>query len=98
MALMGALDPDAMKTTLDDAFDGEGFFKAVPKGVILQIVEEVLGEAEARRVKDAKKPDLVRFAVASVLPTGWLPAEIRHPGYDGPGSAQPDEAPLAAAA
>ncbi len=35
--------------------------------MILQIVEEVLGEAEARRVKDHKKSDLVRFAVASVL-------------------------------
>ena len=98
LALMGALDPDAMKTALDDAFDGEGFFKCPPKGVILQIVEEVLGEAEARRVKDHKKSDLVRFAVASVLPTGWLPAEIRHPGYDGPGSARPAEQTLAAAA
>lgn len=86
-ALMGALDTDAMATALEDAFDGEGFFKAVPKGVILSIVEEVLGGAEARRVKDFKKGELVAFAVASVLPTGWLPAEIRHPGYVGPAGA-----------
>ena len=98
LALMGALDPMAMRAALEDAFDGEGFFKAVPKGVILRIVEEVLGEAEARRVKDHKKSDLVQFAVASVLPTGWLPTEIRHPGYDGPGSARPAEQPLATAA
>ena len=86
MALMGAIDPDALTTALQDAFDGEAFFKAVPKDAILGIVGEVLGEAEARRVKDKKKAELVEFAVASVIPTGWLPAEIRHPGYAGPGA------------
>ena len=86
MALMGAIDPAALTTALDDAFDGEGFFKAVPRAMILGIVGEVLGEAEARRVKDLKKAELAAFATASILPTGWLPAEIRHPGYSGPGA------------
>ncbi|WP_375463006.1 ParB/RepB/Spo0J family partition protein [uncultured Methylobacterium sp.] len=91
-AMMGAIDTAAMTAALGEAFDGEAFFKAIPKGVILSIVGEVLGEAEARRVKDLKKGELVAFAVASVLPTGWLPREIRHPGYAGPGAveAQPE--------
>lgn len=86
MALMGAIDADAMTSALEDAFDGEAFFKAIPKGAILDIVGEVLGEDVARRVKNNKKGDLVALAVGSVLPTGWLPAEIRHPGYAGPGA------------
>ena len=98
MALMGAIDPAALTTALDDAFDGEGFFKAIPKAMILGIVGEVLGEAEARRVKDFKKGELAAFAVGSVLPTGWLPAEIRHPGYAGPGAVGVEPAPQALAA
>ncbi|ACB27157.1 ParB/RepB/Spo0J family partition protein [Methylobacterium radiotolerans] len=86
MALMGAIDVDAMASALEDAFDGEAFFKAIPKGAILDIVGEVLGEDVARQVKNNKKGDLVEIAVANVLPTGWLPAEIRHPGYAGPGA------------
>lgn len=87
MALMGAIDRDAMASALASAFDGEAFFKAIPKAAILDIVGEVLGEDVARRVKDKKKGELVEVAVASVLPTGWLPAQIRHPGYAGPGAA-----------
>ncbi|MGW9821958.1 ParB family transcriptional regulator, chromosome partitioning protein [Methylorubrum extorquens] len=86
MALMGAIDQTALTKALGAAFDGEAYFKAIPKAAILQIVGEVLGEDIARRVKDKKKGELVEVAVASVLPTGWLPVEIRHPGYAGPGA------------
>lgn len=98
MALMAAIDPAALTTALDDAFDGEAFFKAIPKAMILGIVAEVLGEVEARRVKDLKKGELAAFAVNSILPTGWLPAEIRHPGYAGPGAVGIEPAPQALAA
>jgi ParB family chromosome partitioning protein len=97
MALMGAIDPAAMTTAMASAFDGEAFFKAIPKTSILQIVGEVLGEDIARRLKDKKKGELVEVAVASVLSTGWLPAEIRHPGYAGPGAVI-ESAEVAAAA
>ncbi|WP_187274741.1 MULTISPECIES: ParB N-terminal domain-containing protein [unclassified Methylobacterium] len=97
-ALMGLPDPSAMQDALLAKFDGEAFFKSAPKAVTLQIVGEVLGEAEARRVKDKKKKELVEFAVSSILPTGWLPAELRHPGYAGPGAVGIEPAPQALAA
>jgi ParB family chromosome partitioning protein len=97
MVLMGAIDQTALTKALGAAFDGEAFFKAIPKAAILQVIAEVLGEDIARRVKDKKKGELVEVAVASVLPTGWLPAEIRHPGYAGPGAvAVPAEVAAAA--
>lgn len=95
-ALMGLPDPAVLQAELLTRFDGEGFFRSAPKAVTVAIVTEVLGEAEGRRAAGMKKGNLVGLAVASVLPTGWLPVELRHPGYDGPGSAQPVE--LAAAA
>ncbi|WP_264048849.1 ParB/RepB/Spo0J family partition protein [Methylobacterium flocculans] len=97
-ALMGLPDPMAMQDALIFKFDGEAFFKSAPKAITLQIVAEILGDAEARRVKDKKKKELVEFAVASVLPLGWLPAELRHPGYAGPGAAGVEPAPQALAA
>ncbi|MEE8626776.1 MULTISPECIES: ParB/RepB/Spo0J family partition protein [Methylobacterium] len=97
-ALMGLPDPSVLQAELRERFDGEAFFKSAPKAVAVAIVGEVLGEAEGRRAAGMKKGDLVAYAVASVLPTGWLPVELRHPGYDGPGSARPAEQPLAAAA
>lgn len=87
LALMGLPDPAAMEAELRARFDGEAFFKSAPKGVTVGIVTEILGEAEGRRAAAMKKGDLVAYAVASVLPTGWLPAELRHPGYAGPGAA-----------
>lgn len=85
-ALMGLADPAAMETALRERFDGEAFFKSAPKGVTLSIIREVFGEDAPHRVTGSKKKDLVAYAVASVLPTGWLPRELRHPGYAGPGS------------
>ncbi|AWI88373.1 MULTISPECIES: ParB/RepB/Spo0J family partition protein [Methylobacteriaceae] len=97
-ALMGLPDPSVLQAELRERFDGEAFFKSAPKAVAVAIVGEVLGEAEGRRAAGMKKGDLVAYAVASVLPMGWLPVELRHPGYDGPGSARPAEQSLAAAA
>lgn len=96
-ALMGLPDPATLEVELRARFDGEGFFKSAPKGATVGIVAEVLGEAEGRRAAGMKKSDLVALAVGSVLPTGWLPAEIRHPGYAGPGaSVAPTEVQTAA--
>ncbi|KQP91670.1 ParB/RepB/Spo0J family partition protein [Methylobacterium sp. Leaf117] len=97
-ALMGLPDPVAMQDALIFKFDGEAFFKSAPKAITLQIVAEILGDAAARRVKDKKKKELVEFAVASVLPLGWLPAELRHPGYTGPGAVGVEPSPQALAA
>ncbi|WP_167858688.1 ParB/RepB/Spo0J family partition protein [Methylobacterium nonmethylotrophicum] len=97
-ALMGLPDPAVLQAELLTRFDGEGFFKSAPKAVTVTVVGEVLGEAEGRRAAGMKKGDLVAYAVASVLPTGWLPVELRHPGYDGPGSDGSGEARLSAAA
>ncbi|CAO4142011.1 hypothetical protein LPLAFNJD_LOCUS1082 [Methylorubrum aminovorans] len=84
-ALAGAMDPGALAERIGERWDAAAFFGSVPKAVTLAAIEEALGPEEARWAKSLGKADLVARAVASVVPTGWLPREIRWPGYAGPG-------------
>ena len=70
-------------------FDAEDYFGGISKPLILKAIEEALNADEARKVAGKPKADLVKFAVANVPPTGWLPAELRTSHYDGPGSKAP---------
>ena len=67
-------------------FDAEDYFGSISKPLILKAIEEALNADEARKVAGKAKSDLVKFAIANVVPTGWLPAELRTTHYDGPGS------------
>lgn len=67
-------------------FEAEDYFAGVNKSLVLKAIEEALNAEEARKVANKPKADLVKFAVANVPQTGWLPAELRTAHYDGPGS------------
>ncbi|KAB1071155.1 ParB/RepB/Spo0J family partition protein [Methylobacterium planeticum] len=86
MALAGALDPAVVAARLSDRWDAEAFFKAVPRMAIVSAIGEACGSEAAARASKLKKGGLVELAAATVVPTGWLPREIRWPGYAGPGS------------
>jgi ParB family chromosome partitioning protein len=85
-ALAGALDADVLTARLRDRFDAGGFFASAPKAVTLAAIEEACGAEAAARAGKLKKGELVNLAIATVVPTGWLPREIRWPGYAGPGA------------
>ncbi|MGG3810118.1 hypothetical protein ABEV34_00455 [Methylorubrum rhodesianum] len=70
-----------------ERFDARDFFASAPKAVTLAAIEEACGAEAAARAGKLKKGELVEVAVATVVPTGWLPREIRWPGYAGPGAA-----------
>ncbi|KQT93374.1 hypothetical protein ASG60_08390 [Methylobacterium sp. Leaf469] len=89
MALAGALDPGVLAGRLGERFDAEAYFRAVPRTAVLAAIEEACGAEAANRASKLKKGELVTLAVETVLPTGWLPREIRWPGYAGPGSDEP---------
>lgn len=87
-ALAGALDADVLAARLHSRFDAQDFFASAPKAVTLAAIEEACGSEAAARAGKLKKGELVDLAIATVVPTGWLPREIRWPGYAGPGAAQ----------
>ncbi|MGU3282456.1 ParB/RepB/Spo0J family partition protein [Methylobacterium mesophilicum] len=86
MMLAGALDQAVVAARLSDRWDAEAFFKAVPRAAIVSAIEEACGSEAAARAAKMKKGEVVAIALAEVVPTGWLPREIRWPGYAGPGS------------
>lgn len=84
-ALAGALDADTLTARLHDRFDAKDFFGSAPKAVIVAAIKEACGAEAAARAGKLRKAELVELAIATVVPTGWLPREIRWPGYAGPG-------------
>ena len=86
--LAGAIDPGTLAARLRDRFDPADFFGSAPKAVTLTAIAEACGAEAAGRAGKLKKGELVAIAIAEVVPTGWLPREIRWPGYAGPGAEQ----------
>ncbi|MGU3665624.1 ParB/RepB/Spo0J family partition protein [Methylobacterium sp. A49B] len=86
--LAGAMDADVLTARLHSRFDATDFFASAPKAVTLAAIEEACGAEAAARAGKVKKGELVALAIATVVPTGWLPREIRWPGYAGPGAEQ----------
>ncbi len=95
-ALAGALDAETLAARLRDRFDAKDFFSSAPKAVTLAAIEEACGAEAAARAGKLKKGELVEVAVATVVPSGWLPREIRWPGYAGPGAEQGEPEAMAA--
>ena len=87
-ALAGAMEPAVLSACLADRFDAEGFFGSAPKAVSIAAIEEACGAEAAARAGKLRKGELVDLAVETVVPTGWLPREIRWPGYAGLGAEQ----------
>ncbi len=79
--LEARLDATRLGEALRERWDAPDFFKSAPKAVALRAVAEVLGQAEADRIAGLTKPEIAAVALARVVPTGWLPPELRHVGY-----------------
>jgi len=92
--LAEALEPDALQEALRESFDATDYFGIVQRTITQQAICDALGEDAAKAAAKLKKADLVEFAVKNVVPTGWLPPELRTSTYAGPGAQQaekPDE-------
>ncbi|MFC6790646.1 ParB/RepB/Spo0J family partition protein [Methylobacterium komagatae] len=86
--LAGAIDADTLAARLAERFDAQDFFSSAPKAVTLAAIAEACGAEASARAGKLKKAEIVAIALAEVVPTGWLPREIRWPGYAGPGAEQ----------
>ena len=96
--LAGALDADMLAERLAERWDARSFFSGAPRAVTEAAIAEACGADAAARARKLKKAELTEVALATVVPTGWIPREIRWPGYRGPGAAQAEPAPVAEAA
>lgn len=84
-AIAERLGAKVMHDAIIAAFDARDYFGGAANPVVLAAITEAVGEEAARTAGKLKKADLVEFAVKNVVPTGWLPPEMRWPGYPGPG-------------
>jgi ParB family transcriptional regulator, chromosome partitioning protein len=80
-ALEARLDATRMAEATRERWDAANFFKSAPKAVALRAVAEALGQPEADRIAGSTKLEIAAVALARVVPTGWLPPEIRPVGY-----------------
>jgi ParB family chromosome partitioning protein len=58
------------------------------KPLVVKAITEAVNADEARKAEKLKKADLVEYALKNVVPTGWLPPELRPSTYAGPGAAK----------
>lgn len=84
-AIAEKLGAKAMHDAIIAAFDARDYFGGAARSLVLAAITEAVGEEAARTAGKLKKAELVEFAVRNVVPTGWLPGELRWPGYPGPG-------------
>jgi ParB family chromosome partitioning protein len=84
IAICNAIDAKLFNPAMRGAFDAKDYFQGVSKALCLKAIEEALGPDLARQQGKNAKADIVAFAIENVTPTGWLPTQLRHNGYDGP--------------
>lgn len=82
--LVSVMDETRLNAALRQHFDAEDYFGGAPKSFTIQAISEAINEDEARKAEKLKKAELVEYALKNVVPTGWLPLELRTPNYDGP--------------
>lgn len=87
--LANAIAGDRMNATLREAFDAADYFGGAAKPIVLQAITEAVNADQAAKAAKLKKADLIAFALANVVPAGWLPPELRTANYDGPRAAPP---------
>lgn len=87
-ALAGTLDPALYGKTLSEAFEAKRYFAGASVKHMLTLIEEDLGEDERRRCAEKSAKQLAAFCLDSVAVKGWLPPELRGPGYQ-PSKARP---------
>lgn len=89
-ALAGALDPETLRRELTASFDAEDFFRGAPKSMVLAEIESALGREAATAAAKLKKAALAAFCSERLMPTGWLPPQIR-PGAPAAGPDAADD-------
>lgn len=86
VALVDAMKSDAFNKAMMEAFDAKDYFNSVAKPMILKAITEGVNADEARKLAGKPKGDIVKFAIANVPKSGWLPPELRTSHYAGPGT------------
>ena len=84
-ALVDGLDKSETYAALCKHFDAEDYFKSISRDQLIAVIGEALGDDHVRRVSDLKKPELVKYAVANIPDSGWLPSALRTSSYPGRG-------------
>lgn len=83
-ALLNALPGNKLNKAIRDTFDVGDYFASVSLATIVEAVRTSMSAEHADRVAKMKKSDAVKFAVAHVPETEWLPRQLRTSHYDGP--------------
>lgn len=86
-AVASAINGKALTTALRETFDAKDFFNSVSRATIVEAVREAMGDQHASAVAKMDKAGAVKFAVANLPKTKWLPKQLRVAGYDGPAKA-----------
>lgn len=81
-----AIPAPAMKEALWKQFDAPDYFGGVSGALRAKAAKEAVGEEMGAKVGRMKKAEAIAWCIANVVPTGWLPPELRTAGYDGPGA------------
>lgn len=102
-ALCDALDDSSSgKVALQDAirrkFDLSDYLNSVNKDLVLLAIGEAVNPDEARKLQGKPKSEVVKFALANMKTTGWLPEQLRTAAYAGPGSGKTKKEKAAVAA
>lgn len=77
-ALVAALAPETFRREARKAFDAAGYFKSV-NAALCNLAADEMG-LPSGKARPKKKADLAALCVAEAATTGWLPAQLRHPG------------------
>lgn len=83
-AVASAINGKALTSALRETFDAKDFFNSVSRAAIVDAVREAMGDDHASNVAKMDKAGAVKFAVANLPKTKWLPKQLRVTGYDGP--------------
>jgi ParB family chromosome partitioning protein len=85
-SLRQVLDEAVFNAAIAKRFDASDYFTSAPKPFVIKAIAEAINPDEARKASAGSKNDIVKFAMANVVKTGWLPKELRTVHYKGPGS------------
>ena len=82
-ALVAHLGPEYTAAAVD-SFGAKLFLDGCSKDYLLERILEALGEEEHDRNAKKSQKALAAFVLDSVAVEGWLPPELRGPGYKAP--------------
>ena len=83
-SMTDAIDGKRLTSAVRGTFDAKDYFASVSRAMIIDAVGEAMGGEHASNVAKMDKPAAVKFAIANLPKTKWLPKQLRVVGYDGP--------------